>query len=351
MRCRLAGRVSLFALFAAVTAPSAVCAGSEQAPVDMARHDARAVKLHREAMLHFAGGRYQAAITAFERALAIEPHPNTLYGIGEAYRRLGQLQRSYHYYALYAATLTPQRRRAFAAKLARLRAAAYPAPKPPRRAATRQPQRAAAAPPAAAWPVHALPRTATTMALRQRAPAGADRSALLVGVTLGPTLSAFGDERLSLSAGLSLGAEVGVAWRVAPSFAIDARLQLLASSLHDAVVDDDAAFVSLAATVGARVTFGARWFVAMSFGIGPSLLIGASAQSFLVSGSGGSSGVLAGILVRPSAELGLRLWRGLEVALVPALDYSPRAGGFSHLAPDITSVTRYHLALAVRWRR
>ena len=58
----------------------------------------RALRLYRQAQKLFEQGDYRAAARDHEGSYALNPHPNNLYFIGEAYRRLGELRKSHAYY-------------------------------------------------------------------------------------------------------------------------------------------------------------------------------------------------------------------------------------------------------------
>jgi tetratricopeptide (TPR) repeat protein len=78
-------------------------------------------RLYQQATAEFDAGRYREAIALYLQSLRSVEHQHTLYAIGEAYRRLGELRRSHEYYARYATRLPAAERTAFAAKLERLR--------------------------------------------------------------------------------------------------------------------------------------------------------------------------------------------------------------------------------------
>lgn len=89
--------------------------------IGVAQTSQRAISLYDVAMKLFHAGKYREAIAAFERSHLADPHPNNLYNAGEAYRRLGDMRKSHHFYKRYADTLGGNVRQRLLAKLDRLR--------------------------------------------------------------------------------------------------------------------------------------------------------------------------------------------------------------------------------------
>lgn len=359
----------------------------------------RGIELYRLGVSLYNAGKYAEAIAVFKRSLEAHRHKNTLYAIGEAYRRTGDLRRSQRYYSAYAALLGPPERGALERKLERMLAAARS-----RVAVTTHPggalvtvngERQGRTPATGSLELNlaAGPHTIRCALAGHRpvvrqvraefgepielhlhlerrprrgrlfppqppphvaAPAE-EPPRLFIAALVGPAVPLFGDVALSADPTVELGLEGGwvlgrLPWRVGR---LDLHVHAAAFYAHvrDAVIDDRAAFVNL------LVGLGARWFVVRSFwidlraGIGTSILIGARSDSFLVNDPSRLDMTYLGLLLRPSLGVGWRVWRDLSLQIYPvALDYSPRVGGFDSLNPRLQRVLRYHVCLGVGWQ-
>ena len=68
-----------------------------------------AIEFYREAREHYAGGRYDEAAEALERALVLDPDsPTLVYNLARVYELLGDLERSLRYYERYRELLPQQ---------------------------------------------------------------------------------------------------------------------------------------------------------------------------------------------------------------------------------------------------
>ncbi len=81
----------------------------------------QALRLYRQGRGFFQKAEYRAAIEKYKQSFALSNHPNNLYYIGESYRRLGQIRKSYQYYEQYSETLSGKAREEFVQKLENLR--------------------------------------------------------------------------------------------------------------------------------------------------------------------------------------------------------------------------------------
>jgi hypothetical protein len=349
-----------------------------------------ALELYREGVALTQRGEYRNAIAAFERSLAAYPHDNTLYALGEAHRRLGQLRESFKYYSRYAERLEGKARDEFQAKLRRLREQAVST-----LTVTTDP------PGATIWiDGRESGRTASPLRLEVRAgrhrlraalnghadvqgalkaelgepinlhlhmgprvdasstqpsparpgqaqPSSSTRSWFL-GAAVGPAVAGYGDSSLSVGASLDVSLDLGHLWQLG-RLGVLVGLTTEVAPVTDTIADDRAAFVGLLPTVGGRLLLGAGLWLELRFGLGLAVLADAGPKNFLVRGSGGS-GTYLGLAVQPSLKLGWTFWRGLALVLTPgALDYNPRLGGFADLAPGIGPIVRYHGSLGLAW--
>ncbi len=332
-------------------------------------------------------GEFRQAIAAFERSLAAYPHDNTLYALGEAHRRAGQLRHSFRYYSRYAERLQGAEREAFLAKLRRLREEAVS-----RLTVATEPEgatiwldgrlvgttavplrlelRAGAHRLRAALPGYAeleqpvsaefgepvtLNLSLVARASPRPAPGPAEpppprrRGGWFVGLGAGPALAGYGLSSLSVSASLDAALELGYLIRFG-RIALTFGLLVEAVPVTDRIADDVAAFISLLPGVGARVILRGGLWLELRAGLGLGLLAGAGPQSFLVRGAPDARDLYLGLVLQPALRLGWSFWRGAALVLTPAaLDYSPRSAGFADLAPGLGAIWRYHAALGLAW--
>lgn len=87
----------------AVALAAAAPAGAA-APADVRTMNAEADQHATVGQRHLDGARYQDAIVEFRRAYELRADPRFLYDIGEAYRRLGVIDRALFFYDRYLAT-------------------------------------------------------------------------------------------------------------------------------------------------------------------------------------------------------------------------------------------------------
>jgi hypothetical protein len=385
-RALFPARVALAAALLAITVASG--------PAEAQRE--RGLALYRRGTALLKAKSYQAAIRAFQASYRHHKHKNTLYAIGEAYRRLGKLRESHRYYSMYAEELGPEKRAAFAEKLDALRLGT-PSPltvstRPPGATVSIDGEVRGATPPVGGLKLgleagrHAIriqregyheetgnlqaefgePVT-LDLALKpepraeSRAPATVHAAPAqprpsssawspFVEAMLGPAFASYGDETLEVKPLVEVGLAGGVLWR-SGRLGISLAATALYAPVHDEVVDDQAAFVTLLGGVGARWFVLPRLWLEASIALGTQLLAGADPSSFLVRQPGQPAETYAGFALRPALALGWAPWRGLQLQLCPlAVTYSPRAAGFSDLAPGIARVLRFQLGVGVGWQ-
>jgi hypothetical protein len=162
-------------------------------------------------------------------------------------------------------------------------------------------------------------------------------------------VAGYGDSSLSVEPSVTASLEAGYLWGLG-RFGILVALATQVTPVADGVVDDRAAFVSLLATVGGRVSLTRGLWLELRFGLGPALLAGAATDSFLVRAPGASEQTHVGLALQPALRLGWTFWRGLALVVSPgAVDYSPRVAGFTQLAPSIGGMWRYHASIGLGW--
>jgi hypothetical protein len=351
----------------------------------------RSLVLYRRGVALLKAGAYEEAIRAFKVSYEHHRHGNTLYAIGEAYRRLGRLRESHRFYALYARTLPVEKQAEFAEKLDRLRlggvsallvitrpgGAAVSVDGAPRGTTSpgglrlsvaagshvvlvagegHRPERLTlqaefGEPLTLDLSLQPLPRiTLQRVVTDEVLPVAGSSWHPTVHVLAGVAFPRYGAPSLSVQPALSVGLTGGALWR-------SGRLGLLlhACLLYSPVVDEEVDSRAAAITVAGGL--GGRWFIwrlwlEASFLLGAQLLAGVDPRTFLVRAAAPQPGsrTYSSLALRPSIGVGLPLWRGLYIYLSPfALTYSPRIGDFDELAPDISQVLRFDLSIGVGW--
>ena len=347
------------------------------------------LELYRAGTLLYEKGEYREAIRVFERSLAAHPHDNTLYALGEAHRRVGQLRQSHGYYSRYAERLPEEQRQRFLVKLRQLREGAVSTV-----TVTTDP------PGATVW-IDGRRSGSTARPLRVELRAGTYRLRLardgyrevrgalktefgepvvlhmpmsaqseppqpdlsrpverrkhprsagwFLGAAVGPAVAGYSDSSLSVEPSVAASLEAGYLWGLG-RFGLLLALTAQVTPVTDAVVDDSAAFVNLLAAAGGRVSLARGLWLELRFGLGPAMLAGAASNSFLVQAPGTGEQTYVGLALQPALRLGWTFWRGLTLVVSPgAVDYSPRVGGFAQLAPSIGGIWRYHASVGVGW--
>jgi hypothetical protein len=342
--------------------------------------------LYRQGSELYEAGRYRAAIDHFKRSLAIYRHKNTLYALGEAYRRLGQLRRSHHYYQRYASMLPDGERGAFEKKLERMlgeaRSEISITTEPPGATVMVDGEIRGSTPPRGALRLtlragehligvklagHRPASRAVTaqfgepmglhLRLRPRtkkrpprAPARPGRRIrAFVGLLAGVAATDFSDDSLEVNPAFVLDLEGGAMFFRRGRFGLTGSASLSYSGFRDDVVDDSAAFLNLVFNLGGRIFLGSRFWFELRFGLGPSILVGAEADNFLLQRYYDQQ-TFTGLVARPALCAFWSIRRGVTLHLrLFALDYSPRLGGFAKLAPSITSIKRFTFGLGLGW--
>lgn len=362
------------------------------APTPAGAQRSEGLELYRQGTALYEAGKYREAIAYFKRSLAIYRHKNTLYALGEAYRRLGMLRRSHYYYQRYAAMLHDHERAVFEKKIERMLAEALSevsiTTEPPGATVAVDGEIRGSTPPTGALKLtlragaHAIEvrldghRAASRAVnaefgepmgihLRLR-PTSKRRPPELpaapeprvrrgwganIGLLAGVAAIDFGDDTLDVSPMFVLDLEGGATIFRRRYFGLTGSASLSYSAFTDGVVDDAAAFVNLVISVGGRIFVGSRYWFELRFGLGPSFLVGAAPDNFLIQRFYEQRGrTLAGLAVRPALCAFWRIGRGVTLLVhLFTLDYSPRLGGFSELAPSITSIKRYTFGLGLGW--
>jgi hypothetical protein len=342
--------------------------------------------LYRQGTEHYEAGRYREAIDHFKRSLAIYTHKNTFYALGEAYRRLGQLRNSHHYYRRYASMLPDHEREAFEKKIERMLGEARSdlsiTTDPPGATVTVNGEIRGSTPPTGALKLtlragsysigarlagyRPASRGVTAQfgeplelhlrlkpaARKQpsRAPAPSRTKIRgFAGLLAGVAATDFADDSLDVYPAFVLDLEGGVMFFRRGRLGLTGIASLSYSGIRDDVVDDSAAFINLVFNIGGRVYLGSRFWFELRFGLGPSILVGAEPYNFLLQWVHDQQ-TYTGLVARPALCAFWRIRHGVTLMLrLFTLDYSPRFGGFSKLAPGITSIKRYTFGLGLGW--
>jgi hypothetical protein len=375
----VSGRVLALAVLLGLGGP----ARAEQSAAEIAREGAR---LSQQAHRLFEHGLYREAIDGFERSHRLHAHRSNLYYIGEAYRRLGERRRSHAAYQRYAELLSPAERPGFRVKLERLRwerPCAVALATRPGGAQVFIDGQLRGSTPVDGSPLNlalAGGRHQLEVWLRGHTPhwrsldaefgeSQALSFALLPSSTssevppterrlargpfvealVGPVWADFGSDKLDVGVGAELGLTAGYTWQGA-WLGIDVHGGALYAPVSDEIVNERAGFLVLVAGVSGRLMlWRQRLWLVVKADLGPSLLLGASAKSFLLRGGAGGSATPVSLVVRPAVGLGLELWRGLTVTLYPfCMDVGTRP---TELGPLVGAVRRYQLAVGVGWQR
>lgn len=347
------------------------------------------LELYRQATRLFEAEKFREAIAVYKRSYTLHPHSNTLYAIGEAYRRIGELRASHEYYRRYAAGLPADKRAPFAAKLRRLKLG-HPSElvvstDPPGATVWIDGEVRGSTPPIGKLRLNIeagehtvrvhLKRhrrlsavvvaefgepVSLTLKLEPRAPRINDPDpltderrggwSLMASLLGGVSFASYGDAPLEVDPAAEGGLEVGALW-LRPPLAVSLYFNALFVPAGDDLVSDSAAFVTLMGGVGGRGYLSPRLWIEVRFALGTAILVGAGSEHMLVLLPSPVERSYAGLAIRPAVGLGYTIWRGLSFTLFPfALTYSPRTGGFDLLAPDVTSITRYHVFAGLAWQ-
>lgn len=345
--------------------------------------------LYQQGSALYEAGRYREAIDLFKRSLAIYKHKNTLYALGEAYRRLGKLRKSHHYYQRYASMLQDHEREAFEKKIVRMLGEARSdlsiITEPPGATVTVDSEIRGSTPPRGALRLtlragaHSIgvklagyrPASRAVNAqfgepmelhLRLR-PAAKEKAPrppasprpkirAFAGLLAGVAAMDFADDTLDVYPAFVLDLEGGAALFHRGRFGLTGSASLSYNGFKDAVVDDSAAFINIVFSVGGRVFLGSSFWFELRFGLGPSILVGAEPDNFLLQRFYVyDQRTFTGLVARPALCAFWRIRHGVTLLLrLFTLDYSPRFGGFSKLAPRITSIKRYSFGLGLGWQ-
>jgi hypothetical protein len=371
---------------ALLLAVSLLSSSPSSAATEKERSDALA--LYRQGSALYETGQYHEAIRLFKRSLGVYGHPNTLYALGEAFRRLGMLRQSHHYYSRYAATLKGEERDVFQRKLARMLAESRSdisiTTEPPGATVTVDGEIRGSTPPRGALKIavaagqHSInarlaghssasvavvAQFAEPLELRlrlkpvsrrrpPRAPPAArqDADVAFVDLQAGIAFLDYGDDRLDVSPSFLVGLEGGALLLRRGALGMTAGVSLFFIGVKDGNIDDQAAFINLVLHVGGRLHLGPRIWLELRLGVGPSFLVGAEPGSFLYQRGSGAVEAATGLVIRPEVCAVWKIYRGVTLQLHPfALDYSPRLGGFAELSPSIGDIKRYHAGLGLGW--
>lgn len=169
-----------------------------------------------------------------------------------------------------------------------------------------------------------------------------------LGILLGPALPFYGDTNLEVGAAFEAGAEAGYRWQPWDKSGFHLHLNAFYSPINDADIDERAGFLLVLAGVGGQIAIMPRFWLDVRCGVGVSLLLGASKNSFMFTGAEDVSGVFPSLAIRPAVGVNWEIWRGLIFLLYPlALDYSPRHETYNS---NISHVLRYHATLGLAWQ-